>query len=44
MLAEAVAGATEGLLTQEQADAATVAPDALPEDTTEFNQADIDYS
>ena len=42
-IAEAVAGATEGLLTQEQADAATQAAiDALPEDTTEFNQADID--
>ena len=42
-IAEEVAGATEGLLTQEQADAATQAAiDALPEDTTEFNQADID--
>lgn len=42
-IAEAVSGATQGLLTQEQADAATQAAiDALPEDTTEFNQADID--
>ena len=42
-IADAVAGATQGLLTQEQADAATQeAIASLPEDTTLFDQGDID--